>query len=249
MDNLNAHIVGKGKPLILLHGAPGSLDDWKFIIPFLSDKFEVHAIDRPGYGGSLAVPSGNLEKNILAISEYIKKHKLQNIIVVGHSYGGSVAARLVNSHYVNKVFVINAPLSGYKGAKAFSPFQEYLLKNIKLIPPDNVLKLIMKTSLKNHFKGTTTENKNFLEDLASIATKSYTTLRQELLNLHNDLNKNPIENYNFNIILSKDDDELFKLQAQESIKKGAKLFSAPGLHYPHIEQPKVVAEILLTKTP
>lgn len=86
-------------PLVLfVHGSPGSADAF---IDFLADTTLVKtaqlvSVDRPGFGYSnfgYAEPS--LEKQAADIKPILEKHKMQRpVILVGHSLGGPVIARL-----------------------------------------------------------------------------------------------------------------------------------------------------------
>ena len=87
--------IGKGGDLLLIHGVPGSLEDWEPIVMGLSSKFRVTSYDRPGHGYSSAKNiSYNLEHNADIVLGLINALKLKNVIVVGHSYGGSVLMEL-----------------------------------------------------------------------------------------------------------------------------------------------------------
>ncbi len=104
------YIVGKRKinyviagddhlPLVLfVHGSPGSLSAF---IDFLGDtallkKAKIASVDRPGFGHSdfgYAEPS--LEKQAAMIKPILEKHKNDRpIILVGHSLGGPLIARM-----------------------------------------------------------------------------------------------------------------------------------------------------------
>lgn len=89
------------KPLVLfLHGAPGSCS---VFLPFLSDSSllkEVHmiAIDRPGYGYSCFGESiVSVKQQAALIRPVLKKNnagKDKLPILVGHSYGATIAVRM-----------------------------------------------------------------------------------------------------------------------------------------------------------
>jgi len=87
------------RPLILfVHGSPGALDAF---LDFLADtvllnKAQLASVDRPGFGDSnfgYAEPS--LHKQAELIKPILEKHKKQRpLILVGHSLGGPVIARI-----------------------------------------------------------------------------------------------------------------------------------------------------------
>jgi len=87
--------VGNGEDLLLIHGLPGSLEDWEPIVIGLSSKFRVTSYDRPGHGYSSAKNIAyNLAHNADIVLGLINELKLKSVIVVGHSYGGSILMEL-----------------------------------------------------------------------------------------------------------------------------------------------------------
>ena len=86
---------GKGRDVLLIHGLPGSLEDWRPVMDKLAKKYRVTAYDRPGHGFSGARGHEyNLEYNARIALLLCKKLKLRDVAVVGHSYGGSTAMTL-----------------------------------------------------------------------------------------------------------------------------------------------------------
>ncbi len=89
--------------LIFLHGSPSSLSIYKhhFLDSTFKKMFHVIAVDRPGYGYS---GFGDPEPSIQKQSEMIRPlldsiYQLKRpVILVGSSYGSSIASRLVMDH-------------------------------------------------------------------------------------------------------------------------------------------------------
>lgn len=84
--------------VILIHGAPGSAEDF---LPLLADnelKNRTHliAIDRPGYGESNSGEAIlDLKEQAAFIAPLIRRNQTpQKTIVVGHSFGGALATQL-----------------------------------------------------------------------------------------------------------------------------------------------------------
>jgi len=103
--------IGKGQDILLIHGVPGSIEDWEPVISSLSSNRRVTVYDRPGQGYSSAESIGyNLEHNANIALGLINELNLKNVIVVGHSYGGSVIMALAarNPHQI-KAFI---PVAG-----------------------------------------------------------------------------------------------------------------------------------------
>tara|TARA_Y100000589_G_C27137535_1_gene623187 strand:+ start:11 stop:910 length:900 start_codon:yes stop_codon:yes gene_type:complete len=85
--------IEKDIAILLIHGFGASTDHWRFNIPVLSSKFEVHAIDLLGFGKSPKPNdveySGSLWKD--QVVAYVKEKIKKPTIVVGNSLGGYAA--------------------------------------------------------------------------------------------------------------------------------------------------------------
>ncbi|WP_420574862.1 alpha/beta fold hydrolase [Kordia sp.] len=83
--------------LVFFHGSPSSLSAWEgyLVDTTLRKVTNMHAIDRPGYGYSnFGNEMTSIEMQAQLMSELINHKKLNNVIVVGSSYGGPLAARV-----------------------------------------------------------------------------------------------------------------------------------------------------------
>ena len=87
---------GGGPAVLLIHGLPGTAEDWNEVTPLLAGRRTI-AIDRPGYGFS----SGGyfpFSRQLQAIQELIERLHLGHPILVGHSYGGAVSLAFAERH-------------------------------------------------------------------------------------------------------------------------------------------------------
>ncbi len=85
---------GQGPDILFLHGSIGNLEDFEALLPYLKNH-RVTLFDRIGHGYSAMSPlNANIKNNALSASALIKKLKLKNVTVVGHSYGGSIALKM-----------------------------------------------------------------------------------------------------------------------------------------------------------
>ncbi|MFT4183955.1 MAG: alpha/beta hydrolase [Rhizobium sp.] len=82
-------------PLIFIHGASGNLrDQFEAFAGPLAGRAEMLFIDRPGHGYSErggpenALPSGQAD----AIARLMEKRGIESAIIIGHSFGGAIAA-------------------------------------------------------------------------------------------------------------------------------------------------------------
>jgi len=97
----NMHFAFSGKEqenlIVFVHGSPGS---WNVFIDFFKadsilNHTDILAIDRPGFGKSgYGMAEPDLEKQAMLIKEVISKFDHSKIILIGHSLGGPVIARM-----------------------------------------------------------------------------------------------------------------------------------------------------------
>ena len=91
---IHAFVEGQGPDLILLHGASGNLRDFTFSLSHaLARDFRVIAFDRPGLGWSddLGAAGVSPMEQARVLQAAARQLGVRNPVVLGHSYGGSVA--------------------------------------------------------------------------------------------------------------------------------------------------------------
>ncbi|WP_440880113.1 alpha/beta fold hydrolase [Tenacibaculum sp. C7A-26P2] len=92
MGILHSKIVGKGVPLLILHGYFGMGDNWKsHANKFANEGFEVHLIDQRNHGRSFHSDLFNYELLANDLLNYIQYHSIQKPHILGHSMGGKTA--------------------------------------------------------------------------------------------------------------------------------------------------------------
>ncbi len=98
--------------LVFLHGSPSSLSAWQAYLTdaTLRQQTSMLAIDRPGYGYS------NFGKSMPAIVDQAKlmnaileDQQLKNVIIIGTSYGGPIAARVALYNPNVKAVIMMSP--------------------------------------------------------------------------------------------------------------------------------------------
>ena len=107
---------GEGKNVLLIHGTPGTIEDWQTIIDQLSKDFKVTAYDRYGNGFSSANNYNyTLDENVALANSVITKLNLDSVVVVGHSYGGSTTTQLAmgENPKIKSFIAVAAPLYSF----------------------------------------------------------------------------------------------------------------------------------------
>ena len=103
--------AGKGPPVILIPGSFCTYRTWNSVIPRLSPRFRVLALDYLGTGDSDKPRSGfgyTVEEQADLIAEMISTLRLGKTHLVGASYGGAIALNMAARHpkVVDKVVSI-----------------------------------------------------------------------------------------------------------------------------------------------
>jgi pimeloyl-ACP methyl ester carboxylesterase len=92
VDGVRIHYfehAGSGAPVVLLHGLPGTAEDWNEVTPLLAGHRTI-AIDRPGFGWS-GDGYMKFDRQLEVLRALMQQLHVQRPIVVGHSYGGTMA--------------------------------------------------------------------------------------------------------------------------------------------------------------
>jgi len=113
IDNMNIFYktAGSGKKVVLLHGWGGRADSFLPVFNYLSTKFQVYAIDFPGFGQS-TVPEdawgvGDYTEMLLKFFDSLGIDKAS---LVGHSFGGRVSIMFSAKHpeRVDKIVLVDS---------------------------------------------------------------------------------------------------------------------------------------------
>ncbi|MHC2109358.1 alpha/beta fold hydrolase [Methylobacterium sp. CM6246] len=89
--------TGKGRNVMLLHGWTADGEDWSWQLPVLEARYRTVTVDLRGHGRSAVPPSGRYlpADYVMDIEALIAgRYKGERCILVGHSMGGQIAARL-----------------------------------------------------------------------------------------------------------------------------------------------------------
>ncbi|MGV9004975.1 alpha/beta fold hydrolase [Flavobacterium sp.] len=127
---LYSKIEGKGKPLLILHGFLGMLDNWKSIgSKFAENGFEVHLLDLRNHGRSLHSDYFNYEIMANDVLDYCQQHQLKTIDLIGHSMGGKVAMLFATMYpdLVHKLIVADI------SPKQYAPHHQDILAGLNAI--------------------------------------------------------------------------------------------------------------------
>jgi len=118
---LHFEAVGRGRPLLLLHGWINSWDVWRdaMLVVAGSESRKVYALDFWGFGDS-AKPAGSASSafHITSFVEMVRQFMdymgISHAPIAGHSMGGTVALQFAINYpeRAERVIVVGAPING-----------------------------------------------------------------------------------------------------------------------------------------
>lgn len=105
--------LGRGRPIIFLHGWVGSWRYWINAMQAASTSFRAYALDLYGFGDTVR-SAGNytLEKQADLLDRFLSEMGIGKVALVGHDLGALVAFHYLKGHYesVDRMMAINCPL-------------------------------------------------------------------------------------------------------------------------------------------
>ena len=112
---LHYEVMGRGKPLLLLHGWLESWRIWHDTMEYLSRHYRTYALDFWGFGDSDTERTAYRVDDFVEMVRYFMDYLgIRKAPIVGHSMGGTVALSLAihDPDKVQRVAVIGSPITG-----------------------------------------------------------------------------------------------------------------------------------------
>ena len=107
----SVEVSGHGRPVILIPGlaCPGSV--WRDTVAHLADA-ETHVLTLSGFAGRPAIAGPPIATARAELATYIRDHKLDHPVVIGHSLGGLLAYALATAEpdLVGPIVAVDEPL-------------------------------------------------------------------------------------------------------------------------------------------
>jgi pimeloyl-ACP methyl ester carboxylesterase len=104
--------AGAGAPLVLLHTVRTQAEHFRSLIPLVSDRYTVYALDLPGMGYSEIVPGASYQEPAMraGVERLLTELDLQDVTLVGESMGAVLALTAAADlpERVRRVVAVNA---------------------------------------------------------------------------------------------------------------------------------------------
>ncbi|HEV2452920.1 MAG TPA: alpha/beta fold hydrolase [Verrucomicrobiae bacterium] len=159
--------LGRGRPLVMLHGLFGSLDNWLGVASRLAEKFSVLLLDQRNHG--LSPHSAEMNYSVMAgdVAEFFDRQKLERAHVLGHSMGGKTAMQFALSFpaRVEKLVVVDitpraSPLDHEKIFRALlslEPGRFQSRRQIEEVLAPDIPSLVIRRFLLKNLKSTSSQ--------------------------------------------------------------------------------------------
>ena len=131
---LNFKEYGEGKPLVILHGLFGSLDNWFSLAKAFADKHHVYLVDQRNHGQSPHSDSHTYEGMAEDLFGFFEEHALKDAILMGHSMGGKTAMKFAARHaeLLEKLIVVDM------GVKQYPVHHDLIIRAMQALDLENI---------------------------------------------------------------------------------------------------------------
>lgn len=227
------------KNILILPGWGNTRETFNNIINLLKDKYKIYIIDYPFFGSS---PIPNKELTIydytLLIYNFIKDNKINNPIIIAHSFGGRISSILISKYKLKVSKLILFDVAGIKrfNIKLFFKTKLYkLLKKLVFLLPKCIQekaknKLLLKFSSNDYLNIPLIMKKTFQNIIKEDLRKYYRQISSETLIIWGD----------------KDLDTPLKdaLYLNKIIKNSALIIYKNSTHFSYLDYPYLTNKIL-----
>ncbi|MEM9982710.1 MAG: alpha/beta fold hydrolase [Bacteroidota bacterium] len=126
--------LGKGTPIIILHGLFGSSDNWSSIGKELATSYQVFLVDQRNHGKSPHHEQWDYEVMSEDLKTFIEQHTIASPVILGHSMGGKTAMWFACKHpqLLSKLIVADM------GVRAYAPHHQTILKGLNAVAIDQL---------------------------------------------------------------------------------------------------------------
>mgnify|MGYP003434073377 FL=1 len=131
---LNFKTLGQGKPLIILHGLFGMLDNWQSVAKVLEHDFTLYLVDQRNHGKSPHTAQHSYKLMAEDLRDFMLREGIPQSNILGHSMGGKTAMQFALDfpEMVEKLIIVDIGIKRYDSGHdhIFEALQSVQLNNI-----------------------------------------------------------------------------------------------------------------------
>lgn len=238
---ISYEIVGKGKPLVVLHGWGSNRRVMMPLARQLSSLRKSYVLDLPGFGETPEPPIGwAIDDYTDAIEEFITKTFSEPVDILVHSFGGRIALKLCARPFaqtnIQKVLITGG--AGMKPKRSFKFYvKKYFAKTLKA--PFVLLPQPLRNNALNWLRTTKLWKSLGSSDYSKLSGVMRDTFVKSITEyLENSLPKIPHETL---LIWGRNDDATPVYQGQrieKGIERAALVIIEDAGHYAFLDKPK-----------
>lgn len=123
--------------LVFLHGWGGNHNSWFPITEKLKKQYKIYAPDLPGFSNTPISRPYNVNDFDNFLEKYLKDNKIVSPILIGHSFGGTIATNFATTHSISKLVLVDAAIVrptqtlSQKIIASFSPIMKPIISPIR----------------------------------------------------------------------------------------------------------------------
>jgi pimeloyl-ACP methyl ester carboxylesterase len=164
------------KVCLILHGWGHSSSLWTSLASLLNSSYRYLIIDLPGFGNSPLLPNDpDIPQYSQIVSEFINKLKINKPVIIGHSFGGQIAAHLAITHpsLFKKIYLISPAIIRDKSPKEkIKIFLYSQFKILKLLIPKQFLTAILSFVSSSDYAHASLSHQKILKNIVNYHLKS-----------------------------------------------------------------------------
>lgn len=112
---------GKGQAIVLLHGIANNHTTWQYVLPLISKKARIIALDLLGFGHSPKPKTINytIDDHARAVIATLRRRRVKRAVLVGHSMGALVAIEVAKRRpdIVGQLLLCGIPIYQFDDTK------------------------------------------------------------------------------------------------------------------------------------
>lgn len=129
MSLMHSKVLGKGEPLLILHGFLGMGDNWKTLGNSFAENYQVHLIDQRNHGRSFHTEDFSYELLVEDLLAYMDHYRLDRAHLLGHSMGGKTAMLFAVTHPERMRKLVVADIA----PKYYPPHHQFILQALHAV--------------------------------------------------------------------------------------------------------------------